>query len=175
MRLLTLLVAVLALGFGAIVLSTNVLRPAPAADRLAGVSVVVTGHSTEDLGDKRHRLRLAVQIDSAADIDECLGFTLDEPFAGRRMAAEAAPCLRPRAGQQTGALTFDRLTDDDLLFPAHTLVWGIPGGRCGPILEAFGVCVVDQAGTADFELPTRNVLPSFGSFGPLVSFFSFAP
>ena len=64
---------------------------------------------------------------------------------------------------------------DDLAFPSHTLVWGIPGGRCGPILEVFGVCVVDQAGTADFELPSKNPLPSFAPFGSFVPLFSFGP
>jgi len=43
-----------------------------------------------------------------------------------------------------------------------------------------GVCVVEQAGTADLELPERNPLPTFGPFGslgPTFSFpdFSFAP
>jgi hypothetical protein len=77
-------------------------------------------------------------------------------------------------------LAFEHLTDDDLAFPSHTLVWGIPGGRCGPILLLFGVCVVEQAGTADLELPQRNPLPTLfpiGSLGPLFSFpaFSFEP
>jgi hypothetical protein len=175
MRLLAVLVVIPVVIFGALVLTTNVFRPAPAADRLPGVSVRVTGHSTEDLGDRRHRLRLSVKIDSRTDIDECLGFTLDEPFAGRLMTPESGACLRPKAGRQIAALTFDKLTDDDLAFTAHTLVWGIPGGRCGPILEAFGVCVVEQAGTADFELPGRAIFPSFGSFGPLFSFYSLPP
>lgn len=58
------------------------------------------------------------------------------------------------------------------------LVWGIAGGRCGPILELVGVCVVDQAGTLDLALPRPSGLPTFpfGSF-PLGSFplFSFEP
>jgi hypothetical protein len=58
---------------------------------------------------------------------------------------------------------------------ASRAVWGIPGGRCGPIREAFGVCVVDQAGTADCDLPGQNIFPSFGSFGPLISFYSLPP
>jgi hypothetical protein len=49
----------------------------------------------------------------------------------------------------------------------------VPGGRCGPILELFGVCVVEQAGTADLELPSRTVLPTFGPIGSFVPFFSF--
>ena len=175
MRLVTLLFVVIGVVFVAIVLATNVFRPPPAAERLAGVGVVVSGYSTEDLADGKHRLRLTVDIDSPADIDECLGFTLDEPFAGRRIEPEAGGCLRPVAGRQTAALVFDGLTDDDLLFPAHTLVWGIPGGRCGPIFELFGVCVVEQAGTADFELPKKNVLPTFGPLGSLLPIFSFPP
>ena len=50
--------------------------------------------------------------------------------------------------------------------------------RCGIVLELVGVCVVDFAGTADFELPSQSVLPSiepFGSFGPLIPPFSFDP
>jgi hypothetical protein len=170
MRPLIVLFAPLAIGIGALVLTTNVFRPAAAVDRLRGVNVAVTGHSTEDLGDHRHRLRLTVVIDSQTDIDECLAFALDEPFAARRMQPESGACLKPRAGRQTAMLTFDTLTDDDLTFPSHTMVWGIPGGRCGPVFEAFGVCVVDQAGTADFSLPTKTVFPSFGTFGPLFSF-----
>jgi hypothetical protein len=94
------------------------------------------------------------------------------------MQVDSVDCVRPVTGRQLANLVFDRLTDDDLTFQSHTLVWGVPGGRCGPILEAFGVCVVDMAGTADFELPSKTVLPSFGSFGPLFSFgpyFSFSP
>jgi hypothetical protein len=178
MRPVVVLFALLAIGSGAIVLSTNVFRPAAAADRLRGVRVAVTGHSTDDLGDHRHRLRLTIAIDSQTDIDQCIGFTLDEPFAGRWMQPESGTCLKPVPGRQTAVVTFDTLTDDDLTFPSHTLVWGIPGGRCGPILETVGVCVVDEAGTADFTLPSKTVLPTFGTFGPLFSFgpyFSLAP
>jgi hypothetical protein len=181
MRLLAALAILLAIPFVAIVAVTNIARPAAAADRLRGVGVVVTSQSTEDLGAKLHRLRLTVDVTSATDIQECLGFAVDEPFAGRRLQREGGGCVKPRSGLETVRLVFDRLTDDDLVFPSHTLVWGIPGGRCGPILELFGVCVVDQAGTADFELPSKNPLPSFapfGSFAPLSSFgpyFSFEP
>jgi hypothetical protein len=175
MRLVTVLGVLILLAFGAIVIVTNVARPAPAAERLRGVAVVVTSQSTEDLGDKRHRLWLTVDVSSAGDVDECLGFTLDAPFAGRRVQPESGTCVRPRAGTGTSRLVFDRLTDDDLAFPSHTLVWGIPGGRCGPILEVFGVCVVEQAGTADFELPTKNPLPSWGPFGSFAPLFSFGP
>jgi len=181
MRLLAALAILLAIPFLAIVAITNIARPAAAADRLRGVGVVVTSQSTDDLDAKLHRLHLTVDISSASDIDECLGFTVDEPFAGRRLQPEGTACVKPRAGSETVRLAFERLTDDDLAFPSHTLVWGVPGGRCGPILELFGVCVVDQAGTADFELPSKNPLPSlapFGSFAPLFSFgpyFSFEP
>jgi len=69
-----------------------------------------------------------------------------------------------------------------LVWIEHTLVWGIQGGRCGPVLEAIGVCVVEQAGTLKVRLPDPPGTPSFpalGSFplGPLFSFppFSFDP
>jgi hypothetical protein len=175
MRLLAILGALVVTAFGAVVLLTNVARPAPAADRLHGVAVVVTSQTTEDLGSGRHRLLLSADVSSASAIDECLGFALDEPFGGRRVEPDGGGCVRPTAGLETVSLVFDRLTDDDLAFPSHTLVWGIPGGRCGPILEAFGVCVVEQAGTADFQLPTKNPLPSFGTFGSFTPLFSFGP
>ena len=73
------------------------------------------------------------------------------------------------------ALVFEHLSDDDLAFPSHTLVWGVPGGRCGPILELFGVCVVDQAGTASVELPSHSELPSFGPIGSFGFLGSFPP
>ena len=160
--------------FVAIVLATNVFRPAPAADRLAGVSVAVAGYTIVPQPSDRNELYLTVNVTSARDVNECLGFTLDLPFAGRRMSTADGTCARPRAGSSTVALRY-QLTADDLTFPSHTLVWGIPGGRCGPILELFGVCVVDQAGTADFDLPAKTVLPSIGPLGSFFPFYSFPP
>jgi hypothetical protein len=64
---------------------------------------------------------------------------------------------------------------DDIAFPEHTLVWGVAGGRCGLILEAFGVCVVDQAGTAAVKLPSHSVIPSIGPIGSFLPIFSFPP
>jgi hypothetical protein len=164
----------------ALVLGSGVLQPAPAAARLAGVNVSVTGYTIQDLGDRRHRLNLQVRIASQQALEACLAFALDEPFAARKLtrAADSSDCLRPTAGALDVGLAFDRLTDDDLQFPSHTLVWGIDGGRCGPILLAFGVCVVEMAGTAPVELPRRSVLPSFGPIKPIGSLFplfSFAP
>jgi hypothetical protein len=177
MRLLTLLVALLIGGFAGFVIVQNVVRPPSAADRLAGVSVAVSGYTIDDLPGDRHRLHLSLAVTSLRDLDECLGFTLDEPFAGRRMTSATGSCVRPKHGTATVPIVFDSLSDSDLAFPSHTVVWGIPGGRCGVILELFGVCVVEQAGTAALELPSHSVLPSFGSFGPLVPvpLFSFDP
>jgi hypothetical protein len=163
---------------GAVILGTNALAPAPAGERLAGVEVAVANLAIEDLDEGRHRLRLAVTITSEGDLDECLAFALDQAFAHRRMTTADGACIRPVAGQRIAALVFDGLTDDDLLFPAHTVVWGVPGGRCGIVLELLGICVVDFAGTADLELPSRDVLPSLGpfdSFGPIVPIFTFEP
>ena len=178
MRFLSLLLAIpLAVGV-AIVLATNVFRPPPAADRLAGVHVSVASYRIEDQANDRHRLWLTVTMLSTKSIDECVAFALDEPFAGRRLAPAAGVCPRPQAGTLTVQLVLDRLSSDDLMFPSHTLVWGVPGGRCGPIFEAIGVCVVDQAGTASLELPSRSVLPSFrplGSFSPFRPFYSLPP
>jgi hypothetical protein len=170
MRLVMVLFAAIALAFGAVVASTNVFRPAPAADRLHGVAVRVASYSIENLPGDGHRLHLQVAVTSLADVQECLAFTLDEPFAGRRVDALSGSCVQPRRRPQQVALVYEHLSADDLAFPAHTLVWGIDGGRCGIVLELFGVCVVEQAGTADFELPSKTVLPSwppFGSFQPL--------
>jgi hypothetical protein len=168
-------------GFIAIVLVTNVFRPAPAKERLAGVHVAIAGYTIDDLSNDVHRLNLRVTLTSVNDLDECVAFTLDQPFAGRRLQPLAGACPRPRAGTNTVSLKFEKLTDDDLQFPTHTLVWGVPGGRCGPILELFGVCVVEQAGTADLELarpvgpPSFGPLGSFAPFGSFVPLFSFAP
>lgn len=178
MRLVYALCMLPIVGVIAIILATNVFRPPAAAERLAGVSVFVAGYAIDDLPNDKHRLRLTVNLTSATDIDQCVGFTLDEPFAGRRLEPLSGQCPRPRAGTREVGLTFEKLTSDDLQFPEHTVVWGVPGGRCGVILELFGVCVVEQAGTADLKLPSRNPLPTFGpigSFGPIVPLFSFSP
>jgi hypothetical protein len=157
-------------GFAAFVISQNVLRPPPAADRLAGVTVAVAGYTINELPGDRHRLVLSLTLTSARDVDDCVGFALDEPFANRRMIAGASGCWRPRHGTANVPVTFDGLSDDDLAFPSHTIVWGIPGGRCGLILETFGVCVVEQAGTIDLELPSHSVVPTLRpgqTIGPL--------
>ena len=178
MRLLAAIAAVVFAAIVGISVWTTVFRPPPAATRLAGVSVTVAGYTIDDLGNDRHRITLTAVVTSLRDLDECLGFTIDEPFAGRRMRAVTGECPQPRAGTHRIQLLFEGLTTDDLDFPSHTLVWGIPGRRCGPILVAFGVCVVDQAGTTDFQFPSKHPLPSFpgfGSFSPLGPFFSFPP
>ena len=180
MRLLLALAALPIVAVGVAIGATNVLRPPPAVDRLAGVAVSIASVSVEPATAGRHRLRLSVNLSSTRDIDDCVAFALDEPFAGRRLTGPAG-CVRPRGGTQVVALTLDTLTDDDVTFASHTIVWGVPGGRCGPLLEAFGVCVVDQAGTVAVERPHAAAGPAigpFGSFGPLFSFaplFSFGP
>ena len=169
------LLAVLVVGvFVAIVLATNVFRPAPAAQRLAGVSVAVAGYTIVPQPSQRNELHLTVMLTSPRNLDECVGFTLDLPFAGRRLATANGSCARPQAGTSMVELRYP-LTADDLAFPSHTLVWGIPGGRCGPIFELTGVCVVDQAGTTPLELPSRTVLPSLGPLGSWFPLFSFPP
>ena len=178
MRLVYVLCTVPIVGVLVIILATNVFAPAPAAQRLAGVSVSVIGYAIDELPDDKHRLRLTVNLSSPSDIDQCVGFTLDEPFGGRRLEPLDGQCPRPRAGTEKIGLTFDELTSDDLTFPEHTVVWGVPGGRCGIVLEAFGVFVVEQAGTADLKLPSRNPLPTIGpigTFAPIVPLYSFSP
>jgi hypothetical protein len=175
MRLLILLGSIPFVAFATIVLATNVFRPPPASERLAGVRVEVASYRIEDLPNDVHRLWLTVTITSSRAVDECVGFTLDEPFAGRRVTPATGVCPRPRAGSSDVLLLFEHLSSDDLQFPSHTLVWGIPGGRCGPLLEALGVCVVEQAGTASLELPSNSAFPSFGPFGTIGPLFSFPP
>jgi hypothetical protein len=66
----------------------------------------------------------------------------------------------------------------DLMSPSHTLVWGVQGGRCQLLMQAFGLCVVEQAGTVPVELPPPPGLPSFpplGSLPPFFEPFSFEP
>jgi hypothetical protein len=172
-RLISFGLALAVAALAAVVLGSNAFRPAPAATRLAGVGVSIAGYTIEDLAAGRHRLRLSVSIGSARDLDDCIGFTLDEPFARRRLDPPAGACVKPRTGSRIVQLVTDHLTDDDLAFPSHTLVWGIPGGRCGPILELFGVCVVDMAGTTALELPAHSVLPSLGPLGSFFPLFSF--
>ncbi len=178
MRVVAIVLGLVVVGLGVIVLRTNVFQPPPAGERLAGVRVGIAGYTIDALGDGRHRLKLTVTVEAAQDLDECVAFTLDQQFAGRRLEPVDGQCVRPSAGRRTVALAFDQLTDDDLAFPSHTLVWGVAGGRCGPILEVVGVCVVDMAGTTPLELPSRSVLPSLGpigSFFPIFPTFSFSP
>jgi hypothetical protein len=154
-------------------LSNTVFRPPPASERLAGVTVAVTGHTISEAGSNRHLLRLSLRVMSVSNVDECLGFTLDTPFGNRRLKDPPSGCVKPRAGATAADVAFDQLTDDDLTFPSHTLVWGIPGGRCGPVYEVMGLCVVEQAGTVPVELPQKSVMPTFrlkGTFAPLFSF-----
>jgi hypothetical protein len=160
---------------GAVALSNTVFRPAPAATRLAGVSVQWVDFHITDLDAGRHRLDLTVRLHSPWPIDQCVAFALDGPFAGRRLEPASGSCPKPVAGDQDVALTFDRLTDSDVSFPSHTIVWGVPGGRCGIVFELFGVCVVDQAGTVPLELPRPSSLPSFGPIGSFLPIFSFEP
>ena len=178
MRVIYVLCTLPIVGVLAVILATNVFAPPPAAQRLAGVSVLVKGYAIDDLPNDKHRLRLTVNLSSPTDIDQCVGFTLDEPFGGRRLEPLSGQCPRPRAGTTEIGLTFEKLTSDDLAFPEHTVVWGVPGGRCGIVLELFGVCIVEQAGTADLKLPSRNALPTIGpigSFAPIVPLYSFSP
>ena len=170
---------VVAIAVVAIFLTSPVFQPPPARERLAGVSVALDGYQITDLGEDKHNLRLNVEVVSDRDLDTCLGFTLDEPFATRRLTpTNPAGCIRPAAGATPASMDFDGLTDIDLMSPSHTLVWGVDGGRCNLLMQAFGVCVVEQAGTVPVELPPPPGLPSFpplGSFPPIFQPFSFDP
>ena len=136
--------------------------------------MAVAGYTIVPQPSDRNELILTVTTTSARDLDECVGFALDQQFAGRRLKTADGSCPRPRAGSTNVNLRY-QLTEDDLLFASHTLVWGIPGGRCGPILKLVGVCVVDMAGTTRLELPSKSVLPSIGPLGSFFPLFSFPP
>ncbi len=153
-------------------------RPGPAAStELAGVSVSLAGQSVVDLPAGTHRLELVVVVSSGTPKDACLAFALDEPIKGRTVAVAGAGdgCYRPAAGSSRVALSFDALTDDDVLFGSHSLLWGLRGGRCGPILGLLGLCALDVAGTVPLSLPSRAALPSFRPIGSLFPLSSFAP
>jgi hypothetical protein len=147
MRLLGLVVAVPVALIVMIMLGNGPFQPAPASTRLAGVSVAVIGFTVTDLGNSHLRLTLGIRVTSIRDLDACLGFALDEPFGNRKISDPPTGCIKPLAAPATAQLTFDGLTDDDLTFPYHTLVWGIPGGRCGLIMTVMRMCVIEQAGT----------------------------
>ena len=168
------MVAAIAVLVAAVVASSGVFSPPPASTRLDGVSVALAGFQVIDLGGDRHGLRLDLDVRSPRDIDACLGFALDEPFAGRRLTLTdpVADCLRPASGTIRASVDFDHLTDTDLQFPSHTLVWGVAGGRCHLLMQAFGFCVVEQAGTVPVELPRPPTIPSFPPIGPLPPLFS---
>lgn len=174
MRLLLVLAALPVAALAAVIAATNVFEPPPARDRLPGVRVAVESVQVDPAVGDRHRLTVAITVMSPRDLDECLAFALDQPFAGRRLTT-SGDCIRPRSVAQSATLVLASATDDDLTYPSHTLVWGVAGGRCGLVLEAFGVCVVDQAGTVPVELPSRSPLPSFIPFGSLEPFFSLPP
>jgi hypothetical protein len=174
-------IAVLVVAAVAIFLTSPVFQPPPAKERLADVSVALDGFQVTDIDETHHTLRLDLEVSAAQDIpDLCLGFALDEPFATRRLRLTdpAGGCLRPAAGTTRASVDFDGLTDIDLMSPSHTLVWGVDGGRCSLPMQAFGVCVVEQAGTVPVELPPPPGLPSFpplGSLPPFFEPFSFDP
>jgi hypothetical protein len=173
-------IGLLAIAAVVIFLTSPVFQPPPARERLAGVSVALDGFQVTDLGDEKHKLRLDLAIASGRDLETCLGFALDEPFITRRMNATdpAAGCIRPTAGLRRTSVDFDGLTEMDLMSPSHTLVWGVQGGRCHLLMQAFGLCVVEQAGTVPVELPPPPGLPSFpplGSLPPFFEPFSFEP
>jgi hypothetical protein len=172
--------AVVVIAAVAIFLTSPVFQPAPAKERLAGVSVALDGYQITDLGEDKHEIRLDLEVISDRDLDTCLGFALDEPFRTRHLKPSdpAVDCLRPASGSTPASVEFDGLTDIDFMSSAHTLVWGVDGGRCNLLMQAFGFCVVEQAGTVPVELPPPPGLPSFppiGSLPPIFQPFSFDP
>jgi hypothetical protein len=172
--------AVLAAAAVAIFLTSPIFQPPPAREVLAGVSVALRGFQLTDTGDDKHRVHIDLNVASVRDIDACLAFALDEPFATRRLKAtdRAAGCIRPTFGSTSVGVDLDGLTDIDLMSTSHTVVWGVAGGRCNLVMQAMGVCVVEQAGTVPVEFPPPPGLPSFppiGSFPPIFQPFSFDP
>ena len=173
-------VAVLLVVAVAIFLTAPAFQPPPANELLAGVSVGLGGFQLTDMSDDRHRVHIDLNVASVRDIDACLAFALDEPFATRRLQSTdpSAGCIRPTAGSTSVSMDLDGLTDVDLMSTSHLVVWGVAGGRCNLVMQAMGVCVVDQAGTVPVEFPPPPGLPSFppiGSLPPIFQPFSFDP
>jgi hypothetical protein len=172
--------AVVVVAAVAIFLTSPVFQPPPAKEVLAGVSVALGGFQLTDTGNDKHRVHIDLNVASVRDIDVCLAFALDEPFATRRLKSTdpAANCTRPTAGSTSVSVDLDGLTDIDLMSSSHTVVWGVAGGRCNLVMQAMGVCIVEQAGTVPVEFPPPPGLPSFppiGSFPPIFQPFSFDP
>src|SRR5436190_13318553 len=69
----------------------------------------------------------------------------------------------PQSGERLSKANSIRLTEHYPEMagksPSFSYKRMLPGGRCGLILEAFGVCVVEQAGTVKLELPAHSVVP----------------
>jgi hypothetical protein len=164
---LALLVAAPVLLIITVILGAQALAGPPAGERLAGVTVSITGYSLPDGADGEPDLQVQITVASLRSAQDCLAFALDQAFANRAMRVidPHDGCIRPTPGRTNATLLFDRLTDDDRQFPSHTIVWGVKGGKCGVVLPLFGVCVVDFAGTVDFELPRPSNLPSFPPLG----------
>lgn len=175
MRLVVALFVALGLILGAVLVVPRLFQPAPAAERLAGVSVSIVRFAMTEPEPDRHALELDIEIASPTDLDVCMGFALDQAFASRRLEAQSSGgCVQPRAGSQVVALALDDLSDTDVQLPSHSLVWGVAGGRCGPVFELIGVCVVEVVDTIAFELPHDPVLPTFGPLGSFFPIFSFS-
>lgn len=91
---------------GVFALTNTIFRPAPAAERLAGVTVHLVDFHIEDLAEAgKHRLRLTMRLTSDHAIDACVGFALDEPFAGRRLEPASGTCPKPVRGDLDVELT----------------------------------------------------------------------
>ena len=168
-----LLAAVAAVAVGAFVMLSS--KGEPASTRLLGVSVAGNGLTVRDLPGNGHELRLGIVVTSVRDIDACLAFALDEPFAGRTLHAVGVTgsCVRPRRGNFASTLVMS-VTDDDTVFTSHTLLWGLSGGQCG-LMTIFGVCAIDTAGQFPVNLPSKTRLPTFAPFKTFGPLFSFAP
>jgi hypothetical protein len=171
---LAFIVALPVLLIAGFILGARLLAGPPASERLAGVSLLIVKHYLVPGTAGKQDLQVQVVVTSSRDVDDCLAFTLDQPFGNRRMRVidPVSGCVRPKAGTTRATVLFDRLSDDDLRYADHTLVWGVSGGKCGVILPLFGICAVDQAGTADLQLSVKSPLPfpSLGSFVPFPTF-----
>lgn len=172
MRLVVPLFVALGVILAAVLIVPRLFQPAPAAERLAGVTVSIVRFEVIEEFDAS-LLVVDVEITSPTDIDVCMGFALDQAFANRRLKEKDDKCVAPRAGSHAFTL-LGGLTDSDISFPSHSLVWGVAGGRCGPLFELIGACVVEFVDTIDLELPHDPVLPTFGPIGSFFPIFSFS-
>jgi hypothetical protein len=149
----------------------------PAKDRLSGVTVRLASSKVATATDGRKQLWADVIVQSIRPVDECLRFTLDEPFQNRAMDAPLIDggCVKPDPLATRVTLRMPQLDEMDTYMPDHEILWGASGG-CGWVMGFMGMCAVDTVGSVPVKFPTRSLVPTLRpgyTFGPLMPFPTF--